>query len=334
MADTFSEAIEQKAMGNPVFSQEGLDLVKTFEGFRSDAYYDLDNKKKIGKLTVGYGFTDNDIPDLKPGFKIDKAAAEKMLPDLINRKYAPTVLDKVKTPLNDQQFSALTSFVYNVGPTNFGSSTLLKKLNSGDYPGAAREFKRWNKAGGKTMDGLVKRRRAEEALFNGETDTLGSILESQKFGVPEQNLGDGGGISEAITPEPDIPKTTPEETGSAVAEQIARDVGSTPEERGVDAAEKIARSIEKGAISQTKAVAGEEEVFDFGKFAKGLGETKKEQEEEELGIPFADASNFETGLPSFVSNVPKVSSGLASNPGLGNRKIKLGKNLSLGRRPA
>jgi lysozyme len=346
MADTFTDAVESGAQGAPVFSQEGLDLVRTFEGFRPDAYYDLDNKKKLGKLTVGYGFTGNDIPGLKPGFKIDKAAAEKMLPDLINRKYAPAVLEKVKTPLNNQQFSALTSLVYNIGPTKFGSSTLLKKLNSGDYSGAAGEFKKWNKAGGKTLDGLVKRRRAEEALFNGETDTLGSILESQKFGVPEQGLGGKGSLSEAITPEPDLPslpaesELTPEQKGAKVAEDIANDIGVAPEERGVEAAKRIAKSIEAGAETKSEVAVADEGVskdFNFEEFSKGLAKTKKEQGEEDLGIPFAKAANFKTnlpsiasGLPSVSSSMPRVSSGLAANPGLG-RKIVLGKNLSLPR---
>lgn len=319
MADTFTDAVESGAQGAPSFSQEGLDLVRTFEGFRPDAYYDLDNKKKLGKLTVGYGFTDNDIPGLKPGFKIDRAAAEKMLPDLINRKYAPAVLEKVKTPLNNQQFSALTSLVYNIGPTKFGSSTLLKKLNSGDYGGAAAEFKKWNKAGGKTLDGLVKRRRAEEALFNGETDTLGSILESQKFGLPEQGLGDKGGLSEAITPEPDLPNSselTPEQKGAKVAEDIASEIDLTPEERGAAVAKRIAEGIEAG--DKSEVVAENKGSFDFGSLATSLGdmlpkeESGKAKAKEETGIPFAKSVNFSGDLP-------KIPSGLPANRGLGRR---------------
>jgi len=353
MADTFTDAVESGAQGAPIFSQEGLDLVRTFEGFRPDAYYDLDNKKKLGKLTVGYGFTDNDIPGLKPGFKIDKAEAEKMLPDLINRKYAPAVLEKVKTPLNNQQFSALTSLVYNIGPTKFGSSTLLKKLNSGDYSGAAGEFKKWNKAGGKTLDGLVKRRRAEEALFKGETDALGSILESQKFGVPEDfvpPLGEEFGVSEAITPEPDLPslpaesELTPEQRGAKVAEDIASEIGLTPEselipeqrgakvaediaskidltpeERGAAVAKRIAEGIEAGA--EDKVETKNKGSFDFGKLATGLGDmlpkkesgkAKEKAKEQEDTIPFARSVNFS-------GDIPKVPSGLPANRGLGRR---------------
>jgi GH24 family phage-related lysozyme (muramidase) len=220
MADTFTDAIDAAAEGRPMFSQEGLDILRTFEGFRPNAYYDLDNKKKKGKLTVGYGFTDNDIPDLRPGYTIDKARAEQMLPDLINRKYGPSVLDSVKVPLNDQQYSALTSLVYNIGPTNFSKSTLLKKLNSGDFEGAAEQFKVWNKAGGKTLEGLTKRRGAEEALFKGDIQSLGSILEEQRFGTPKL----GKDLSEASTPMPDFPEMTPEERGVAAAEGIAKSI--------------------------------------------------------------------------------------------------------------
>lgn len=306
MADTFTDAIDARSEGRPMFSQEGLDILRTFEGFRPDAYYDLDNKKKKGKLTVGYGFTDNDIPDLRPGYTIDKGRAEQMLPDLINRKYGPSVLEKVKVPLNDQQYSALTSLVYNIGPTNFGKSTLLKKLNSGDFEGAAEQFKVWNKAGGKTLEGLVKRRGAEEALFKGDTQTLGAILEQQKFGPPKVE----GDLSEAMTPMPDFPAMTPEETGVATAKRIAQEVEMTPEERGAAAAGKIAKGIEQTAAE--KAVADiKPNQFNIEQFTKLLGGSKTEDEEEET-IPFADAVSFSGNLPSLPSGLPR-------NSGLGRR---------------
>lgn len=181
MADTFLQSVESGANGGPRFSQEGLDLVRTFEGFRPDAYYDLGGKR--GTLTVGYGFTNSDIPDLKPGYRIDQRRAEQMLPGLLNKKYGPTVLQNVKVPLTDQQYSALTSFAYNVGPGNFKNSTLLKKLNAGDFEGAATEFDRWIYAGGKPMEGLVRRRAAERELFRGNTDKVGALLEQQRFNL-------------------------------------------------------------------------------------------------------------------------------------------------------
>jgi len=307
MADTFTDAIDARSEGRPMFSQEGLDILRTFEGFRPDAYYDLDNKKKKGKLPVGYGFTDNDIPDLRPGYTIDRGRAEQMLPDLINRKYGPSVLDSVKVPLNDQQYSALTSLVYNIGPTNFAKSTLLKKLNSGDFEGAAEQFRVWNKAGGKTLEGLVKRREAEEALFNGDTQTLGAILEQQKFGMPKL----GKDLSEATTPMPDFPVMTPEETGAAAAEKIAQEAGMTPEERGVAAAEKIAKGIEQTAAEKTVKDLKPNQ-FDMEQFTKLLGGSKSKKDEEEQTIPFASSVSFGGNLPSLPSGLPR-------NSGLGRR---------------
>lgn len=308
MADTFTDAIEAGASNRPSFSQEGLDLVRTFEGFRPEAYYDLDNKKKKGKLTVGYGFTDFDIPDLKPGYKIDKARAEQMLPDLIENKYGSAVLEKVKAPLNSQQYSALASFVYNVGPSAFNNSTMLKKLNAGDFSGAASEFKKWNKAGGKTLEGLTKRRRAEEALFRGDTDSLGSILESQRFGLPETGASRTE-MSEAVTPMPDAPSESPEEVGAGVAKRIAAEMEMTPEERGVNAAKRVAESIENAASKPVESSAGNK--FDLESFTKLLsGPKKKGDEEEEESIPFADSV-------SFSGNIPRVPSGLPRNSGLG-----------------
>lgn len=220
MADTFTDAIEAGAKGGPRFSQEGLDIVRTFEGFRPKAYYDLGGKK--GKLTVGYGFTNYDIPELKPGYTIDQKRAEELLPNLINRKYGPSVQQNVKVPLTDQQYSALTSLVYNIGPTNFSKSTLLKKLNSGDYDGAASEFGKWIYAGGQPATGLVRRRAAEQALFKGENERLVNILEGQKFGLPmpgglgqtqQQPEGESfvGAIQEAVEAEKPGKKQTPVE---------------------------------------------------------------------------------------------------------------------------
>lgn len=237
MADTFASAVEAGAKGGPRFSPEGLEIVRTFEGFRPKAYYDLGGNK--GKLTVGYGFTNYDIPELKPGYTIDQKRAEELLPNLINRKYGPSVQQNVKVPLTDQQYSALTSLVYNIGPTNFAKSTLLQKLNSGDYDGAANEFSRWIYAGGQPATGLVRRRAAEQALFKGENERLVNILEGQKFGLPmpaglgqtEQKKGQKDFVSameEAVYKDRGVKATKeeaeqllPAETGAKVEKQTA-----------------------------------------------------------------------------------------------------------------
>lgn len=213
---TFVTSIGDRAEGKPTFLQEGLDLIKTFEGFRPQAYYDLDDKKKLGTLTVGYGFTNYDIPDLKPGYTIDKAKAEQLLPSLIERKYASSVRDLVTVPVTDEQFSALTSLVYNIGPTALKNSTLLKRLNVGDYEGAKTEFSKWINAGGKPLDGLRKRREAETALFGGDTETLVKILERQKFGPS------------LTTPIPDKPKF--EDRQVVPAPEVSVLEGPTPQQ--------------------------------------------------------------------------------------------------------
>ncbi|EDH9820259.1 TPA_asm: lysozyme, partial [Salmonella enterica subsp. enterica serovar Typhimurium] len=79
--------------------------------------------------------------------------------------YENDVSRLVKVKLTQGQFDALVSFAYNLGARTLSSSTLLRKLNSGDYAGAADEFLRWNKAGGKVLNGLTRRREAERALF-------------------------------------------------------------------------------------------------------------------------------------------------------------------------
>jgi len=219
MADSFVDAVNNKATGGNAIVPEAMDLLKTFESFRPTSYYDLDNKTKRGTLTVGYGFTKNDIPEIREGYSMDKVTAERMLPDLVKTKYGATVRDKVKVPLTDQQYSALSSFAYNVGPTNFSSSTLVKKLNAGDYEGAASEFKNWNRAGGKQLEGLSRRRAAEAALFKGDTMELGKILEKQKFGGPQPKK-----------------KSDVAETGDSFLDAVG----------GIDLAEAVSAPIGKG----------------------------------------------------------------------------------------
>ena len=81
------------------------------------------------------------------------------------KSFEKTVNDSVKVPLSQNQFDALVSLTYNIGSTAFKNSTLLKKLNAKDFTGAADQFLRWNKGGGKVLKGLVRRREAERALF-------------------------------------------------------------------------------------------------------------------------------------------------------------------------
>lgn len=144
-------------------SSDGLRLIKSFEGLELRAYQD-----SVGVWTIGYGHTAAaGSPDVYSGQTISEAEAEAILRrDL--RKFENGVRDVVDVPLNSNQFSALVSFAFNVGVGALSNSTLLRKLNNRDYQGAANEFPRWVKAGGRTLQGLVRRRDAERALFLGQ----------------------------------------------------------------------------------------------------------------------------------------------------------------------
>jgi len=141
-------------------SPSGVDLICNFEGLRLKAYDD-----GVGVWTIGFGTTKypNGIR-VKKGdtCTLDQAKAY-MQNDL--KSFEQTVNNTVKVPLNQNQFDALVSLAYNIGSTAFKNSTLVKRLNEGNYKAAANQFDVWVNAGGKRMQGLVNRRAAEKALF-------------------------------------------------------------------------------------------------------------------------------------------------------------------------
>ncbi|HEY9761730.1 MAG TPA: lysozyme [Trichocoleus sp.] len=138
----------------------GLEIIKHFEGIRLKAYQD-----SVGVWTIGYGHTSMaGPPHVTPGMTISAAEAETILKRDLG-VFEKGVDDAVTATVNSDQFSALVSFAFNVGLGNLRNSTLLKKLNAGDSKGAAEEFLRWSYAGGKQLPGLLRRRRAERALF-------------------------------------------------------------------------------------------------------------------------------------------------------------------------
>ncbi len=137
-------------------NQEGLNLIKDFEGVRAIAYI-----CPAGVLTIGYGTTGGRV---RSGMVIEEKTAERWLLEDV-RKFEDGVESRVKVKLGSNQFSALVCFVYNVGLGAFEQSTMLRKLNSSDYAGAVAEFDRWVKGGGRTLPGLVRRRHAEKKLF-------------------------------------------------------------------------------------------------------------------------------------------------------------------------
>jgi lysozyme len=138
-------------------SKRGVSLIKAVEGLRLKSYQD-----SVGVWTIGYGATRG----ITAGMAITNEQAERMLMNDIGR-FEPEVERLVKVPLNQGQWDGLMSFTYNLGAANLGSSTLLKLLNASDYAGAAEQFLRWNKAGGKVLAGLTKRRASERAMFLG-----------------------------------------------------------------------------------------------------------------------------------------------------------------------
>lgn len=142
-------------------NKAGIDLVKSFEGLRLTAY-----KCSAGKDTVGFGSTFyEDGSKVKPGDKITVDRAVKLL-EFILDKFEDSVQKLVTPELNENQLAALVSFAYNCGVGNLKSSTLLKKVNADpNDPTIADEFKKWTKAGGKVLTGLVKRRNAESILY-------------------------------------------------------------------------------------------------------------------------------------------------------------------------
>jgi lysozyme len=187
-----------RSTANRRINDEGLALIKQWEGLRLQAYRD-----PIGIWTIGYGHT----LTAREGLTIAPSRAEDLLKmDL--RGAEKIVATHVSVPLSDEEFSALVSFVFNVGPGKPGvkdgfvwlkngkPSTMLRLLNAGDYEGALGEFSKWVNAGGKRLTGLVNRRAAEAGLF-----VRGSFVANQ-YVEPEaprsdrsvSNRSDGQGV--------------------------------------------------------------------------------------------------------------------------------------------
>ena len=138
-------------------SAAGVELIKRFEGLRLNSYRDA-----VGVWTIGYGHTKT----AKAGQLITADEAHQLLiQDVIDHE--AHIKRLVRVPLLQQEFDALSSWVFNLGGGALAGSTLLRKLNAGDYAGAANELTRWDKAGGKVLTGLTIRRNAERDLWVG-----------------------------------------------------------------------------------------------------------------------------------------------------------------------
>jgi len=209
--------------------QEGIELIKSFEGIPDgdpstvnlDAYLD-----PVGIWTIGWGHAityqgvflrgpqnKGIARALYPGGITIEQAEMLLRGELVN--FARDVLRLAKVPLDDGQFAALVSFAFNCGSGNLASSTLLRKLNQGDYAGAADQFLVWNKARKNgvlvELPGLTRRRRAERALFLGEDWRAASVLRTR------------GGLVAARTMAPERPEPPPDQDdGSLAAAEAAK----------------------------------------------------------------------------------------------------------------
>ena len=143
---------------NMEISQEGLSLIKKFEGCELESY-----KCAAGVWTIGYGSTNG----VEEGMEISQERADMLLLEDVE-VFEEAVNKLVEVPLEQNQFDALVSWTFNLGSTNLQNSTLLKVLNNEDYEGVPSQIKRWNKAGGEVLQGLVRRREAEALLFEGK----------------------------------------------------------------------------------------------------------------------------------------------------------------------
>jgi lysozyme len=164
-------------------NQTSVDLIKAFESLYLESY-----QCSADVWTVGYGTTStkaggHDDGTITPGMKITEDEAEEYLKKDLEY-FEKVVLRLVKVEINDDMFGALVSFAFNCGEGNLESSTLLKRVNSGDWDDVPNQFLRWNKAKGKTLNGLTRRRASEARLWEGkkEESYIASVDEMGELG--------------------------------------------------------------------------------------------------------------------------------------------------------
>jgi lysozyme len=170
---------------------EGIAFIKQWEGCRLDAY-----QCSAGKWTIGYGHTKT----AQPGMKITQGDAERLLVEDL-RIYEAALANAVDVTLTDNQFAALVSWTYNIGVGAMRRSTLIKKLNAGDYAAVPLELAKWNKVKGRVVSGLSNRRAAEAGLWaRGEfvasrdivpADTMSTATAATQTGTGKAAIGVG-----------------------------------------------------------------------------------------------------------------------------------------------
>lgn len=197
-------------------STAGQNLIKAFEsclrpigGGKITAYMD-----PVGVPTIGWGHTNHHGRKFKMGDVWTQAECDdEFRSDMI--RFEKAVKELVKVPLKQWQFDALVSFSFNVGEGALGTSTLLRKINAGNFEGAALEFQKWNRGGGRVLPGLTRRRASESLLFQ-------HIPDANYDGRPDKVRPPTVEEAEAIPPSPqgvDVPEPPPKTgvTETAVA---------------------------------------------------------------------------------------------------------------------
>lgn len=145
-------------------SMSGIAVLHYFESCRLEAYPDPGTGG--APWTIGYGDTG---PDVVPGLVITQDEADARFTRRLANEFEPGVLNLLTETPDQSQFDGMVCISYNIGLTAFKNSTLRKRFNAGDVPGADAQFPAWNRAGGRVMLGLRRRRAAEQAIFRGMT---------------------------------------------------------------------------------------------------------------------------------------------------------------------
>ena len=177
-------------------SQDGINLIKQFEGCKLTAYQD-----SVGIWTIGYGTTKINGASIQPGQTITQAEADQLLTDHITKQTKPGVVSAIKAPITQSMFDALCCFTYNVGSGTLAKSSIATDTNAPNYPTAANDFLLYNKAkvnGTLTVvAGLTRRRSAESALYlkDGVPDATGAITPASANPAPVGSTTPGGGTS-------------------------------------------------------------------------------------------------------------------------------------------
>lgn len=181
---------------NRRISDNGLQHIKRFEGFYEYVYDDLSPLQSgrhpewkggyvHGTLTIGYGHTNlsGREPRLHPGMRVTEKVASDILVNVLRDVYEPALRRNVKVPLNQGQWDAMVSWIYNLGEPNLKKSTLLKRINQGRFDDVPAEIMKWNRAGGRVLRGLSNRRRAECAMWRGPHEIDPSLPDRSAVGV-------------------------------------------------------------------------------------------------------------------------------------------------------